>query len=74
MTTIHEVVRFLIDKGPGRTEAELAEAIFGKNGYQQRVNQECRMLSESGMIERRGSGGQADPFKYYPKATNAHRT
>jgi hypothetical protein len=65
--TIMDVLAFLIEKGPGRTEAELAEAIFGSAGYQQRVNQDCAMLDRRGIVDRRGAGGPADPFRYYPK-------
>ena len=60
-----EVLIFLIEHGPGRTEAQLAEAVFGSKGYQQRVNQDCRLLVDRGEIERRGRGGPSDPYKYY---------
>ena len=65
--TILDVLLFLIRSGPGRTEAQLAEAMFGRNGYQQRVNSDCRLLVSSGKVERRGTGGPADPFTYFPK-------
>ena len=61
-----EVIQFLISKCPGRTEIEIAEAIFGYGAYQQSVNQDCRMLAESKKVERRGTGGSSDMFKYYP--------
>ncbi len=68
MTTISEALVFLVEKGPGRTEAELAEAIYGPGpqAYQQHVNQDCRMLADARKIERRGAGGPADPFRYFP--------
>lgn len=66
MTTIIDVVECLIQHGPGRTEAQLAEAIFGPDGYQQRVNQECHLLVNRGLVERRGTGGQSDPYRYFP--------
>jgi len=65
MLTLADVLLFLIEKGPGRTESELAEAIFGDRAYQQRVNQDCRLLVSRGMIERRGTGGPSDPYKYF---------
>ena len=61
-----DVIEYLISKYPGRTEIEISQAIFGDNAYQQSVNQDCRMLARNGKIERRGQGGQSDPFKYYP--------
>ena len=64
---IIDVLRFLIEKGPGRTESQLAEAIFGASAYQQRVNQDCSLLESLGHVERRGQGGPSEPFRYYPK-------
>ena len=70
--TIGEALQFLIENGPGRTEAQLAEAIFGDKGYQQRVNSDCTLLVGKGLIERCGEGGPGDPFRYFPMgATNA---
>jgi predicted transcriptional regulator len=66
MLTQIEVIEFLIEKGPGRTERELAEAIHGSASYQQQVNQDCQRLATSGKVERRGHGGTADPYRYYP--------
>ena len=65
MATISDVLLFLIENGPGRTEAELAEAIFGKQGYQQRVNSDCNLLLNRGIVERQGAGGQLDPYRYF---------
>lgn len=64
--TLFEVLRFLIEKGPGRTELELAEAIFASAGYQQRVNGDCQLLVSRGFVERRGEGGHGDPYRYHP--------
>jgi hypothetical protein len=61
-----DVVEYLIGKGPGRTELELAIAIHGPNGRQPQVNQDCRMLADRAKIERRGLGGAAEPYRYYP--------
>lgn len=65
-----EVLAFLIEKGPGRTEAELAKAIYARAGYQQRVNEDCRILADSGRVERRGGGQRGDPYRYYPKTNH----
>ena len=62
-----DVLHYLIEKGPGRTEHELADAIHGENGYQQRVNQDCGILINRGFVERRGAGGPNDPYRYYPR-------
>ena len=58
----------LIQIRPGKTEIELAEEIFGPEGYQQRVNSDCHLLIGRGLVERRGMGGPSDPFRYYPTA------
>lgn len=64
MTTISDVLLFLIENGPGRTETELAQAIFGRDGYQQRVNSDCIMLLNRGLVERRGEGGPSGAYRY----------
>jgi hypothetical protein len=71
MPTILDALQFLIENGPGRTEAELARAIFGRDAYQQRVNGDCRLLENRGLVERRGTGGPGDPFTYFPKDSDA---
>ena len=64
--TIGEVLEFLIRKGPGRSERELAEAIFGPGAKQQSVNQDVRLLVGRGAVERRGAGVPSDPYRCYP--------
>ena len=64
--TIADALLFLIENGPGRTESELAGAIFGREGYQQRVNGDCNLLVDRKRVERRGVGGPADPYRYHP--------
>lgn len=58
----------LIQRHPGKTEMELAKAIFGPRAYQQRVNSDCHFLISRGLVERRGMGGRWDPFRYFPTA------
>ncbi len=67
MLTQADVITFLVLKGPGRTERELAMAIHGNNAYQQQVNQDCQMLVRQGKVGRHGHGGPADPYRYFPK-------
>jgi hypothetical protein len=64
--TLVDVLDFLIQRGPDRTEAELASAVFGKDGYQQQVNSDCRTLLRQGKVMRQGSGGLGDPYRYFP--------
>ena len=64
MLTQVVVLEYLIQKGPDRTEKQLAEAIHGLGANQQLVNQDCRMLADRGRIERLGDGGPNDPFRY----------
>jgi hypothetical protein len=65
VTTLGDVLQFLIEKGPGRTESQLAEAIYGRQGRQPYVNQDCRLLLSAGKIRRQGDGGPWDPHTYY---------
>jgi hypothetical protein len=61
-----DVLLYLVENGPGRTQPELARAIHGPKGYQQQVNQYLARLVRSGDVECRGMGGFADPHKYHP--------
>jgi hypothetical protein len=62
-----DVIQYLIEHGPGRTELELAKAIHGEAGVQQHVNQDCEALARTYRVERRGVGGPTQPYRYYPK-------
>ena len=61
-----DVVRFLIEKGPGRTQRQIAEAIYGDDGYQQSVNWECGHLVRTEEFIVVGQGGPGDPLRYFP--------
>jgi hypothetical protein len=56
----------LVWSRPGLTELALAKSMFGRTGYQQRVNSTCRRPFREGRVERRGTGGPGHPFTYYP--------
>ena len=60
-----DALQYIIQRGPGRTARELAEAIYGR-AEQSLVNQECQRLATMGVIERHGIGGQLDPYRYFP--------
>jgi hypothetical protein len=61
-----DVLLYLIENGPGRSETELSEAIYGVSGYPQRLQQDLLKLVSAGEIERQGEGSLADPHSYYP--------
>jgi len=61
-----DVLLYLVENGPGRSELELSEAIYGAPGYPQRLQQDLLRLVSSGGIERRGEGSPADPYIYHP--------
>ena len=61
-----EVLLYLVENGPGRSEAELSEAIYGIPGYPQRLQQDLLKLVSAGEIERQGEGSLADPHTYHP--------
>lgn len=65
--TLVDILEFLVRSGPGRTQKGLAQAVFGPEGYAQRVRAECDRLVRAGKVERRGRGGSASPFTYHPK-------
>lgn len=61
-----DILQYLIEKGPGRSEAELARAIYGERATQQMVNQDVALLIGRGRIVRKGDGGPSDPFRLFP--------
>ena len=60
-----ETIVALIRKHPGSTATQIAEGLYGFEGYHQRVSNTLRLLCAVGRIERRGSGGPGEPFRYY---------
>jgi hypothetical protein len=63
-----ERIEDLIHEVPGLTATQLAEKLFGLDGYHSRVSAECRLLVHLKRVERRGSGGPGDPYRYFPSA------
>ena len=66
MATLLDALVVLIEKGPGRTEIALADAI-GNRALEDHVSVECRRLVAQGRVERRGTGSAFDPYRYYPR-------
>jgi hypothetical protein len=52
-------IELLVSRRPGLTELALAKFLFGRTGYQQRVNSTCRHLLREGHVERHGTGASA---------------
>jgi hypothetical protein len=63
MTVKSQVFNLIVSRS-GLTEAEIAERLFGNAGYQQRVNPVCRELVREYRVERLGTGGPGEPFRY----------
>jgi hypothetical protein len=61
-------IDLLVSRRPGLTELALAKSLFGRMGYQQRVNSTCRHLFREGRVERHGTGGPGHPYTYYPSS------
>jgi hypothetical protein len=57
-------IEALVARRTDMTEAMLADAIFGPDGYQQQVNSTCRRLVKNGRLKRSGAGGVREPFTY----------
>jgi hypothetical protein len=66
--TIADDIVALVERKQHRlrlTEEDIADMLFGQNNaYQQRVNADCRLLSDTGRLVRHGDGGPADPYTY----------
>jgi hypothetical protein len=57
------------------TSKEIAQMLFGKDkGYAQRVDGNLRKLALVGRIERLGTGGVTDPYRYRIKPLLAGAT
>jgi hypothetical protein len=56
---IAQALEVIVRHRPGITQRELAEAIFGSKGSQQRVNQDCSLLTGLGYIIRDDTSGVA---------------
>ena len=59
---VADEVEALVTRSPGLTEAEIAAALFGDAGSQQRINKACMDLVKSRRIER----GGANHFGVHP--------
>jgi hypothetical protein len=55
-----------IRANPGLKATQIAQVMYGPSGYGEQVRMGCLALLRAGQIERRGRGGSADPFTYYP--------
>ena len=58
-------IEALVAMRPGLTEAQIAEHLYGADGYQQKVNSTCRRLVRQGRVRRDGQGYQSDPYTYH---------
>ena len=63
-----DVTLYLIQAGPGRTQSQLAEAIFGGEAKASAVGDDCRTLVNLGLVECQGTGLVGDPYRYFTKA------
>ena len=61
-----DVLLYLIENGPGRSELELSQAMYGDAASYPRVQQDLARLVSLGKIERRGIGSLTDPHSYHP--------
>ena len=64
--TLAEKIAALVAVQPGLSEAQIAQRIYGAEGYPQMVNSKCRRLLQEGRIRREGQGYRTDPFTYHP--------
>ena len=62
---VDDVETIIIDN-PGLTAREIAEKLFGSDGYQERVDAACRRLIEQKRVRRHGEGHAGKPYRYHP--------
>jgi hypothetical protein len=61
MLSLGDTILFIVERRPGLSDDDLAEAIYGRR-EQQLVNSECRYLETCGRIERRQNGPRIGNF------------
>ena len=66
LTVRQKRVLEFVSKTPGKTQREIAKALYGPDGYRQRVNQDVRQCMRLGALRREGRGVRDDPHRYYP--------
>jgi len=52
MTTLRQVILFILERRHLATDRELSEAIYGSDKGHQQINQECRLLAAAGKMHR----------------------
>lgn len=62
-----EVLAYLIRMGPGRTEADLAMALYGAAAQPQNISKDFDILVREGWVERKHNGSNKDSCRYFPK-------
>jgi hypothetical protein len=55
-----------IRANPGLKATQIAQVLYGRDGYAERINNGCLALARVGRIKRLGRGGPGDPFTYHP--------
>ena len=75
MTLAHKILQ-AVEAQPGITDRRLAELIFGPGAAQQRVNGECRLLADRGLLQRTrrldgliGNSRNGDRVEHYEAAS-----
>jgi hypothetical protein len=58
---------------PSLTAQDIAEMLYGPNGYQQLVDPTLRELVAAERLDQRGEGGPDDPFTYHTHFTPVER-
>lgn len=68
MTTLREVIIYIVERRPGITDRQLTEAIYGSDQRHQSVNAECRVCSQ---IERRQGQTHIENYFRVPAKASA---
>lgn len=66
--SLADLLQLLVGYGPGRTEVELAEAVYGSGINQHSVMLTLQLLEARGAVTRNGDGSLAQPHRYFTRA------
>jgi|HubBroStandDraft_2_1064218.scaffolds.fasta_scaffold2895414_1 hypothetical protein len=57
MTTLADVILYILPRRGDSTDRQLCEAIYGSDDQHPQINQECRLLANKGLIARQKIDG-----------------
>lgn len=71
--SLADLLQLLIGYGPGRTDVELAQAVYGSGVEKRSVMLTLQLLEARSMVTREGDGSPEQPYRYFTRAKDRAR-